>query len=76
MLHGISASYLSRTFRSRYGVALSGYIKALQIRRAERLLRTTALGTARIAYMCGFGTRRTFFRAYRRATGATPRQAS
>jgi transcriptional regulator GlxA family with amidase domain len=69
---GVTASHLSRTFRARYGVALSDYMKALQVRHAQRLLRTTQMDTTRIAYACGFGTRRTFFRAYRRMTGASP----
>jgi len=69
---GVTASHLSRCFRARYGVRLSDYIKALQIRRAQKLLRTTRLDTNRIAYACGFGTRRTFFRAYRRVTGDSP----
>src|SRR5438477_6780904 len=69
---GITASHLSRTFRARYGVALSDYMKALQVRHAQRLLRTTQMDTTRIAYACGFGTRRTFFRAYRRMTGDSP----
>ena len=71
---GISASHLSRAFRARYGVALSDYMKILQVRRAQRLLRTTELDTTRIAYACGFGTRRTFFRAYRRMTGDSPKR--
>jgi transcriptional regulator GlxA family with amidase domain len=70
--YGVTASHLSRTFRARYGFALSDYMKALQVRRAQKLLRTTALDTTRIAYACGFGTRRTFFRAYRRMTGDSP----
>ena len=69
---GVSASHLSRAFRARYGVALSDYMKILQVRRAQRLLRNTHLDTTRIAYACGFGTRRTFFRAYRRMTGDSP----
>ena len=69
---GVTASHLSRTFRARYGFALSDYMKALQVRRAQRLLRTTQMDTTRIAYACGFGTRRTFFRAYRRLTGDSP----
>jgi transcriptional regulator GlxA family with amidase domain len=69
---GVTASHLSRAFRARHGVALSDFMKTLQVRRAQRLLRTTELDTTRIAYACGFGTRRTFFRAYRRMTGDSP----
>ena len=71
--YGVTAEYLSRAFRDRYGERISEFIKAIQVREAQRLLRTTDLNTTRIAYVCGFGTRRTFFRAYRRITGESPR---
>jgi transcriptional regulator GlxA family with amidase domain len=74
--HGVTAEYLSRAFRDRYGERISDFIKAIQVRAAQRLLRTTDLNTTRIAYVCGFGTRRTFFRAYRRITGGSPRTVS
>ena len=74
MRYGVSASYLSRVFRMRYGENLSVYIKALQVRRAERMLRTTTLDTTHVGYACGFATRRTFFRAYRRMIGDSPRR--
>ncbi|HYH05429.1 MAG TPA: helix-turn-helix transcriptional regulator [Thermoanaerobaculia bacterium] len=70
--HGMNAEYLSRAFRDRFGICISDYIKTIQVRVAKRLLRTTALNTTRIAYRCGFGTRRSFFRTYRRIAGTTP----
>ena len=73
--HGVTAEYLSRAFRERYAERISDFIKSIQVRAAQRLLRTTDLNTTRIAYVCGFGTRRTFFRAYRRITGESPRCA-
>lgn len=74
--HGVTAEYLSRAFRDRYGERISDFIKCIQVRAAQRLLRTTDLNTTKIAYVCGFGTRRTFFRAYRRITGESPRAVS
>src|SRR5215212_6492323 len=74
--HGVTAEYLSRAFRDRYGERISDFIKAIQVRAAQRLLRNSDLNTTRIAYVCGFGTRRTFFRAYRRITGESPRSES
>jgi len=56
-----------------YGVTLSEFIKRLQVRRAELLLRNTKLDTTHVGYACGFGTRRSFFRAYRRFKGDSPR---
>ena len=74
MWYGVTLSHLSRTFRARYGVTLSAFIKALQVRHAQRMLRTTTLDTTHVGYRCGFATRRTFFRAYRRFTGDSPRR--
>lgn len=71
-LEGVTTEQLSRSFRARFGERISDYMKTLQVRYAQRLLRRTDLNTTRIAYLCGFGTRRTFFRVYRRMTGRTP----
>jgi AraC-like DNA-binding protein len=73
-LLGISREKLSREFASAYGVALSAYLKRRQIRRAQELLAGSTLSTTRIGYLCGFGTRRTFYRAFRRDTGMSPDQ--
>lgn len=70
----LTPEHLSRAFRSHYGVTLSEYMKGQQVRCAARMLRETELSTTRIAYVCGFGTRRTFFRAFRQRTGLSPDQ--
>jgi transcriptional regulator GlxA family with amidase domain len=76
MQYGVTLSHLSRTFHARYGVTLSEFIKRMQVRRADMLLRSTELDTTHVGYACGFGTRRSFFRAYRRFKGDSPRRAS
>lgn len=73
--HGLTPEYVSRSFRDRFGVRISDYMKAMQVRAAQHLLRTTDLNTTRIAYQCGFGTRRSFFRTYRRFAGTSPAEA-
>jgi AraC-like DNA-binding protein len=70
-LHGLTPEYVSRAFRDRFGVRISDFMKAMQVRAAQRMLRDTDLNTTRIAYRCGFGTRRSFFRST--AAGATTR---
>ncbi|HEV7765390.1 MAG TPA: helix-turn-helix domain-containing protein [Thermoanaerobaculia bacterium] len=70
--YGLTPEYVSRSFRDRFGVRISDYMKAIQVRAAQHLLRTTDLNTTRIAYRCGFGTRRSFFRTYRRMAGTSP----
>jgi AraC-like DNA-binding protein len=74
LLLGITRETLSRDFAARYGIPLSGYLKHRQLAHAQRLLQTSCLSTTRIGYLCGFGTRRTFYRAFRRGTGTSPDQ--
>lgn len=71
---GISSAQLSKTFHRLFGLHLSDYLKARQVEYAEVLLRQTTLTVTKVAYMAGFGTRRTFFRTYRRIKGETPDQ--
>ena len=72
-LMGMSREALSRQFaEASGGVSLTGYMKERQLARAKALLATSQLTTQRIAYRSGFGTRRTFYRAFRRATGISP----
>jgi AraC family transcriptional regulator of adaptative response / methylphosphotriester-DNA alkyltransferase methyltransferase len=73
-LLGVTRERLSRDFAAAYGVVLSAYLKRRQIRHAQRLLTVSHLSTTRIGYLCGFGTRRTFYRAFRRNTGFSPDQ--
>ncbi|HEX7809028.1 MAG TPA: helix-turn-helix transcriptional regulator [Thermoanaerobaculia bacterium] len=73
-LLGLARERLSRDFASAYGVPLSSYLKRRQIRQAQQLLASSELSTTRIGYLCGFGTRRTFYRAFRRGTGLSPDQ--
>jgi AraC-like DNA-binding protein len=71
---GTTAVRLSRDFTAVCGLSLSSYLKRRQIRQAQRLLTESTLTTTRIGYASGFGTRRTFYRAFRRGTGLSPDQ--
>ncbi len=55
-------------------MSLSAYLKRCQLVHAKRLLASSRLSTTRIGYLSGFGTRRTFYRAFRRETGMSPDQ--
>ena len=71
---GIPRETLSRDFAAIYGAPLSAYLKQRQVCHAKRLLARSHLSTTRIAYLCGFGTRRTFYRSFKRGTGMSPDQ--
>jgi AraC-like DNA-binding protein len=63
---------LAREFRASVGSGVKDYFHLRQIEHASELLRTTARGTADIALDAGFGTVRSFYRAFRRSTGMSP----
>jgi AraC-like DNA-binding protein len=68
----LSIYELSRRFRTDVGELPSSYLKRAQLRRAEHLLRTSALSMNAVGYRSGFGTRVSFYRAFKRAIGITP----
>ena len=72
-LAGVSACTLGRQARRHY-INLAQVLKDEQLARAKRMLRFTEDSITRIGYACGFGTRRTFFRAFQRTVGMTPAQ--
>jgi AraC-like DNA-binding protein len=63
---------LAREFRASVGSGVKDYFQARQLAQAEELLRSTSLGTREIALDTGFGTPRSFYRAFRRSTGMSP----
>ena len=68
----VTQARLAREFHATVGIRVKDYFTARQIERAQELLRTTERGTAQIAADAGFGTVRSFFRAFRRSTGMSP----
>jgi AraC-like DNA-binding protein len=54
------------------GVSPATFLKTAQLSVASYLLATTVLPTQTIGYMAGYGTRRTFYRHLKTATGLTP----
>ena len=69
---GISRSDFSKLFVRVVGEQPSSYLRRAEIECAKRLLVETDLPMNKIAYRCGFGTRTTFFRAFKRLLGMTP----
>ena len=69
---GLSACTLIRQFRQENDLTLADLLKETQLAHAMEMLETSDLPTTKVAYACGYGTRRTFFRAFQRATGMTP----
>jgi AraC family transcriptional regulator of arabinose operon len=67
-----TAVQVGREFQAAVGVGVKDHFSALQIALAKELLRTTGHSTTRIAIDAGFGTARTFYRAFKRSAGISP----
>lgn len=63
---------LAKEFHGSVGSTVKDYLSARQIEHAKELLRTTGRSTAHIAAAAGFGTVRSFYRAFKRCAGLSP----
>jgi AraC family transcriptional activator FtrA len=71
---GMTRAQLRRAFVAENSIPLAAYLKAARVARAKKLLSTTSLNMDDIARAAAFGTRTTFFRAFRQATGMSPQR--
>jgi AraC-like DNA-binding protein len=65
-------SYFSDYFRRNLGVTLTEYLMQVRIREATRLLEEGRMGSTDAAFACGFNTTASFYRAFKKVTGASP----
>lgn len=70
---GIAPTYLSAVFKKELGENYAAYVRRQRVDLAKKLLTSSNYGMDRIAREAGFGSRRTFNRAFRSVTGKTPR---
>ena len=71
---GINPSYLSRSFRETFGISFIKYLTVLRLREAVILLRSGKFSVTECAYESGFGSMRSFYRAFHDEFGCTPRE--
>lgn len=65
-------SYFSRVFSQKTGVSFSEYLTDRRLRQAARLLAETDLPVERIAGLCGFSEKSTFYRNFARKYSTSP----
>ena len=68
----LSPSRLRHLFRHETGSALSQYLKAVRLRRAEVLLRTTFLSIKEIVIQLGITSSSNFANAFKKTYGVSP----
>lgn len=69
---GLSESYVSHVFNDRLNIGFISYINSMRINQAMRLIDEGKLSNTEIAFETGFGTIRTFNRAFSAHMGCTP----
>lgn len=72
----IKTSSLSLMFKKTYNVGMLDYITNLRIQKAKELLENSALSLDEISDSVGYSNTRSFFRAFKRITGNSPRKSN
>lgn len=68
----LSNNYFRQLFKKVTGTSITAYIQELRISEACRLLETTRLSSAEIAYKCGFNDTKSFYITFKKEKGMTP----
>ena len=71
---GFNPSYLSRSFRKTFGISFIKYLNMLRLREAVILLQSGKLSITECAYESGFGSMRSFYRAFENEFGCSPKE--
>ncbi|MFD2132409.1 bifunctional transcriptional activator/DNA repair enzyme AdaA [Pseudogracilibacillus auburnensis] len=71
---GVSQFHLTRTFKNRTGYTPRLYLEKIRIRKAQELLMTTTLSSTEIGFQIGYQSMSSFYHAFKRHTGHSPRQ--
>ncbi len=71
---GYNESYLSRSFHQTFGISFGKYLSMQRLREAILLLREGKLSITECALESGFGSMRSFYRAFHEKFGCTPKE--
>ena len=71
---GYNPSYLSRNFKETFGISFCKYITMLRLREAILLLKNGDISVTECAFESGFGSTRSFYRAFQEEFGVTPKE--
>ena len=71
---GYNPSYLSRSFSQTFGLSFGRYLTMLRLREFILLIRNRDMSVTECALECGFGSMRSFYRAFRDEFGCSPKE--
>ena len=70
---GYHPSYFSRSFQQTFGISFIRYLTMLRLREVVLLLQSQTKSVIECAYESGFGSMRSFYRAFKDEFGCTPK---
>lgn len=70
----LTESYISGFFKQNYGINIHNYIEQKRMIKAAELLRGTKLATTEIVEKIGYNNLNTFYKAFKRYYGTTPKE--
>ena len=73
-MNGVSATYLSTTFKKETGKSFVEFVNGRRIENAKHLLKTTRLQIQTVAQHCGFPDVQYFAKVFKKYAGMTPRE--
>ena len=71
---GYNSAYLSRTFQKTFGISFGRYLSMIRLREAILLLRDRKKNVTECALESGFGSVRSFYRAFYEEFKCTPKE--
>lgn len=69
---GYSSHYISTLFRSSFGIGVQGYLSTVRLKNALMLMHEGSMNVTECALESGFGSIRTFYRAFESEMGCSP----
>lgn len=66
-------SYLSRSFKEKYGKSPKEYLLSLRLQRAKQLLNNEGMNVTEAAFLCGFNSQSHFSRIFKKWYGYAPK---
>lgn len=70
---GVHPNYASTVFKRTFGLTIWDYTLQYRVTQAQRLLMTTEASVLDVALQCGFSSLSSFYTAFHRCTGRTPK---
>ncbi len=69
---GLSSSYFSRSFKKKFGISFTDYLKQLRLDRARRLLRSSGKNISEIAVEVGYNDSNYFSKVFKKEESLAP----